>query len=77
MEAQQATGQILLVIGAICLLAGAWLYFGGGLGPLGRLPGDIRIEGERGGIYFPLMSGLVISIVLTLLLNAWWWFRSR
>jgi hypothetical protein len=37
--------------------------------PFGRLPGDIAITGERGGIYIPLGSMLVISIVLTLLFN--------
>lgn len=35
---------------------------------LGRLPGDIRIETESGGFYFPLMTCLIISIALSLLL---------
>ena len=39
---------------------------------LGRLPGDIRIEGEHGGFYFPIVTCLVISIVLSLL---FWIFR--
>jgi hypothetical protein len=39
---------------------------------LGRLPGDIRIETESGGFYFPLTTCLIISIVLSLLL---WFFR--
>jgi hypothetical protein len=37
--------------------------------PFGRLPGDIAIEGERGGFYFPIVTMIVISIVLTVLLN--------
>ncbi len=41
--------------------------------PLGRLPGDIRIEGESGGFYFPLVTCLVISVVLSLLV---WLFRK-
>jgi hypothetical protein len=40
---------------------------------LGRLPGDIRIETESGGFYFPLMTCLVISVALSLLL----WFLRR
>jgi hypothetical protein len=35
---------------------------------LGRLPGDIRIEIESGGFYFPLMTCLIISVVLSLVL---------
>ena len=35
---------------------------------LGRLPGDIRIETESGGFYFPLMTCLIISVVLSLVL---------
>lgn len=37
--------------------------------PLGRLPGDIRIEGENGIFYFPLATSILASIVLTILLN--------
>lgn len=35
----------------------------------GRLPGDIRAEGKSGGFYFPFVSMLIISIVLTLVVN--------
>jgi hypothetical protein len=41
--------------------------------PLGRLPGDIRIEGEGGGFYFPIVTCLVVSVVLSLLV---WLFRK-
>ena len=37
--------------------------------PLGRLPGDIRIEGENGGFYFPVTSSILVSVILSLLLN--------
>jgi hypothetical protein len=57
----------LILIGAILLVAGvAWPWLSK-LG-LGRLPGDIRIESESGGFYFPIVTCLVISIVLSLLL---------
>lgn len=77
MSPQQATGQMLLIVGGLILGVGAYLYFGGGFGALGRLPGDVRIEGERGGLYFPIVSSIVVSIVLTILLNAWFWWRGR
>jgi len=62
-------------IGRIVLLAGIVLVVIGGLAvvgvrlPFGRLPGDIAIEGERGGIYIPIVTMIVISVVLTLLAN--------
>ena len=56
-------GIALIVIGVI-VLGLAKLNF-----PLGRLPGDIRIEGQNGTFYFPLATSILISIVLTILLN--------
>jgi len=56
-------GIVLLVIGGLVLLAAKF-----GL-PLGRLPGDIRIERENFRFYFPLATCLLLSLVLTLLLN--------
>ena len=41
--------------------------------PLGRLPGDIRIESASGGFFFPIVTCLVISVVLSLIL---WLFRK-
>lgn len=61
-------GKILLVVGL--LIAGVGLLAVLGLRiPLGNLPGDIRIEGERGGIFIPLASMIIISLILTVLLN--------
>jgi hypothetical protein len=62
----------LIIIGVVILAAGfAWPWLSK-LG-LGRLPGDIRIETESGGFYFPLMTCLIISVVLSLVL----WFIRR
>lgn len=64
--------RILIVLGIGLLVAGlAWPWLAK-LG-LGRLPGDIRIEGEHGGFYFPVVTCLVISAVLSLVL----WFLRR
>jgi hypothetical protein len=41
--------------------------------PLGRLPGDIRVESASGGFFFPIVTCLVISVVLSLIL---WLFRK-
>jgi hypothetical protein len=61
-------GRILLVVGLVLVLIGGLAAVGVRL-PFGRLPGDIAIEGERGGIYIPIVSMIVISVVLTILLN--------
>ena len=61
-------GRIILVIGLVLVVIGGLAAIGVRL-PFGRLPGDIAIEGENGGIYIPLGSMIVISLILTLILN--------
>lgn len=61
-------GRIILVIGIVLVVIGGLAAVGVRL-PFGRLPGDIAIEGEGGGIYIPIATMLVISLVLTVLLN--------
>jgi len=63
------TGLLLAVVGAVLLL-GARLPF-----RLGRLPGDIVIEGKRGSFYFPIVTCIVLSIVLTVALRLIAWLR--
>jgi hypothetical protein len=61
-------GRFLVVIGVLLVLVGGLAMAGIRL-PFGRLPGDIAITGERGGLFIPLGTMLLISIVLTLLFN--------
>jgi hypothetical protein len=61
-------GRILIVIGIVLVALGLLAVLGVRL-PFGRLPGDIAIEGERGGIYIPIVTMLIISVVLTILVN--------
>ena len=61
-------GRIILVIGIVLVVIGGLAVLGVRL-PFGRLPGDIAIEGENGALYIPLGSMIVISVILTLLLN--------
>ncbi len=63
-------GRYLILGGILLILIGGGFYLAGRLGlPLGRLPGDIRIEGKNGSFYFPIVTSLVLSLVLTVLLN--------
>ena len=60
----------LILGGLVLFLIGGGVYFASKFGvPLGRLPGDIRIEGENGSYYFPLASSILMSILLTVVLN--------
>lgn len=61
-------GRILIVVGIVLVVVGGLAVLGVRL-PFGRLPGDIAIEGERGGIYIPIVTMLIISVVLTVLVN--------
>jgi hypothetical protein len=61
-------GRLLLVIGLVLVVVGGLAALGVRL-PFGRLPGDISIQGERGGIFIPLGTMIVVSLVLTLLVN--------
>jgi hypothetical protein len=61
-------GRILLIIGVVLVVVGGLAVLGVRL-PFGRLPGDIAIEGERGGIYIPIATMLVISLILTVIVN--------
>lgn len=63
-------GKVLIFAGLALLVIGALLHWYPNLFSwFGRLPGDIRIERESGGFYFPVVSMLIISIVLTILVN--------
>jgi hypothetical protein len=62
----------LIAIGAVILLAGLLWPWLSKLG-FGRLPGDIRIESENSVFYFPIVTCIVISIVLSLVL---WFIRK-
>jgi hypothetical protein len=61
-------GKVVLVIGLLLVAVGGLAVLGVRL-PFGRLPGDIAITSERGGIYIPLGSMILVSLVLTVLFN--------
>jgi hypothetical protein len=65
-----AIGKLLLFIGLLIAMIGVILTWAPGLlGWFGHLPGDIRIVRENGSFYFPITSMIIVSIVLTLLIN--------
>jgi hypothetical protein len=62
-------GKIVAIVGVITTLVGLLMW--GGLVPkwLGRLPGDIRIEREHSAFYFPIVTCIILSILLSLLFS--------
>jgi len=61
-------GKLLVIIGAVFLLIGIALWSGFGPSWFGRLPGDIRIERAHSAFYFPVVTCLILSLLLSLLL---------
>src|ERR1700682_525746 len=67
-------GKLLLALGAVIALVGVVLILAGKFNlPIGRLPGDIVYRGKNTVFYFPLVTCLVISILLSLVL----WLINR
>lgn len=62
-------GKLLIIAGLVLTAAGALIWSGFGKGWLGRLPGDIHVERGGWGLSFPIVTCLLISVVLTILLN--------
>ena len=65
-EGGVVVGRGLMIAGAVLFLVGLALAFGVRV-PLGRLPGDIVIRREGGAFYFPIVTCLLVSAVLSLL----------
>lgn len=65
----------MLVVIGIGLVVVGLLAWSGALSWFGRLPGDIRVEGERTRVFVPIVSMLLVSVVLTIVVNLvgrWW-----
>jgi len=65
-------GRLLIIVGVVVVAVGLLWPWLGRLG-LGRLPGDIYIRGAHGSFYFPIVTSIVVSVVLSLIL----WFINR
>jgi hypothetical protein len=69
MDPLREIGKLLLILGAFLVAVGALLVVGARLPfRLGRLPGDIAYSGRHTTFYFPIVTCLVLSVVLSLVL---------
>jgi hypothetical protein len=62
-------GKMLILFGGIAILIGLVLLFVDKIPFIGKLPGDIYIERRNFTFYFPLMTSILISIIITIILN--------
>ena len=62
-------GRMLAILGGVITILGLALWAGLGASWLGRLPGDIRIERGNSVFYFPIVTCIIVSIVLSLLMS--------
>lgn len=68
--------RLLIAIGILLILAGVLWPLVAKLG-LGRLPGDILIERGNTRVYIPVTSAILVSVVLTVVLNLLFWLLNR
>ncbi|HEU5411898.1 MAG TPA: DUF2905 domain-containing protein [Candidatus Acidoferrales bacterium] len=69
MEPLREVGKVLLVFGIVIAAVGAFLMTGAKMPlRLGRLPGDISYHGRHGTFYFPIVTCVILSVVLTVIL---------
>lgn len=62
-------GRMLVLVGGLLLAFGLILIFAGKLNlPVGRLPGDIVYRGKHTTVYFPLVTSILLSVILSLVL---------
>ncbi|HEY9008399.1 DUF2905 domain-containing protein [Ohtaekwangia sp.] len=67
-------GRLFIILGIIFVLAGIVITYHDRIPWLGKLPGDIRIEKENFSFYFPVMTSILLSILVSLILyfvNRW------
>jgi len=66
----QNTGKYIMGFGAIIIVVGLFIYFfHDKMHWIGRLPGDIRIEKENFRFYFPIVTMILVSLLITLIVN--------
>ena len=74
----ESIARYLMLGGIILFLIGGGIFLASKFGiPFGRLPGDIRIEGQNGGFYFPVTTSILVSVLLTILVNLIGWLLKK
>jgi len=77
MSGFEGIGKIIIIVGAVLVALGLVLAFGERIPFLGKLPGDILIRKDGFTFYFPVVTFLLLSVVLTLIINFIWRFIGK
>lgn len=68
----------IILIGSALILIGLFFWLGNKLGlPFGKLPGDVHVQREKFSVYFPIATSIILSVILTILINLIYWFIRR
>ncbi len=60
------------------LAIGLLIYLGSKMGiSFGKLPGDIHVQKEKFSFYFPIVTSIIVSVLLTLIINLIFWFLRK
>lgn len=59
--------KFIIIGGIIMILVGLFVQFGWKFVPLGKMPGDIVVEKQNFSFYFPVVTSIIVSVVLTLI----------
>ncbi len=71
-------GKMLVIVGGGIAAVGCIIWLVGKLGlPMGNLPGDIQIERPGFSLNIPVMTCLILSIILTVIANLFFWFTRK
>ena len=73
----ESIGKIIIIVGIVIVVLGLFLAFGSHIPYLGKLPGDIVIKKDGISFYFPVVTLLLLSAVLTLIINLVWRFIGK
>lgn len=73
----QDTGKLLISAGIFLIITGLIFLFWHKMPFIGKLPGDIIVEKKNFGLFFPLASCIVISLLLTALVNFIIWILKK
>lgn len=65
----EGLGKILLIVGGIIVILGLIFIFGHHIPFLGKLPGDVYIKRDGFSFYFPIVTLLILSILITIVVN--------
>lgn len=73
----EAVGKMLLILGGVALVLGLLLVVLARVPFVGRLPGDFQFKWGNVSCYFPLVTGIVLSILATIVLNLVIWLLRK